>query len=220
MKGKKPSTVKPVPTDRWGAVGGRGIAVAAVVAIALSVLWTYDVMGPRLNGHHGTRVHRVDDWYGTTNDIINACCVHDFVRVIYEIDDFFHPALVARWRDGLMRRWHNQSWWYASNDAGTNNKAVSQADVVARRAHAHERAARGVFAYAKYELLRNDSLAVDMRRYMETPAIQAHIAKLTNITQPLSNTLADFFVTFYAKGDFLSEHNVCNPNVKSLLLLV
>lgn len=79
-----------------------------------------------------------------------------------------------------------------------------------RRAHAHERAARGEFAYAKYELLRNDSLAVEMRRYMETPAVQARIAKLTNITQPLSNTLADFFVTLFAKGDFLSAHNVRN----------
>lgn len=164
-----------------------------VVACVVSLVWLREEPAKKkeqcvaMPGHVNTTVCSVGSWR------------------VYQISSFFPEHVATRWRQQLDERRHAGTWLYASNDGGNAKVLSAPAQAATRRAGARARAKAGGFAYAKFELARDDALALEMRHYMTTPEVRARVSSVLG-APALRDELADFFVTLYTDGDFLSTH--------------
>jgi hypothetical protein len=86
-----------------------------------------------------------------------------------------------------------------------NQKVLSRRRVIERQQVALDLLARNTFAYRKWELERNNSVHLDMKRFLESDSVLERISNI--LGAKVDSKLGDFFVTLYSKDDFLSPHS-------------
>jgi hypothetical protein len=151
----------------------------------------------------------------------------DNTRIVI-VDNFFPDALVSEWKSRMEREWEAGNWFFTTNNAGVfcsfflfvcfqpflqgtfdlsnlNQKVLSRRKVPERQEVALQLLEKNMFAYRKWELERNNSVHLDMLNYLETPQVRERVGKI--LRARVAEKLGDFFVTLYAKDDFLSAHS-------------
>lgn len=130
---------------------------------------------------------------------------------VFIADDFFPESLVDEWKSRMEAEWKNGNWFFTTNNAGTfdmanlNQKVLSRRNVSERQEVALRLLELDLFAYRKWELERNNSVHLDMLRYLESSSARERAGKILGAR--IANKMGDFFVTLYAKDDFLSAHS-------------
>ncbi len=81
-------------------------------------------------------------------------------------------------------------------------------DIAARQQVANNMDKEGIFAYRKWELVREHPVFTEMDEYMRSDEALNRIEAVLGLSKgALMPRLKDMFVTNYDKGDFLSAHN-------------
>jgi|EP00942_MAST-04A_sp_MAST-4A-sp1_P005672 Rps23 Pro-64 3,4-dihydroxylase Tpa1-like proline 4-hydroxylase len=119
-----------------------------------------------------------------------------------------------------------ESWVYASNTGGGNQKIRSNENIINRHKKAVELAGKKHFAYSKFELSpKSDSskeLIKLVREFLGDKQNRFAIEKIMGLKQQKARSklvgLTDIFITLYEKGNFLSVHN--DENSGSLAVVI
>uniref|UniRef100_A0A7S3AV39 Prolyl 4-hydroxylase alpha subunit Fe(2+) 2OG dioxygenase domain-containing protein n=1 Tax=Haptolina ericina TaxID=156174 RepID=A0A7S3AV39_9EUKA len=159
-------------------------------------------------------------WSTSGWNVTKVAHPHGFVLVI---DGFLPPSLADTWHTVLSSTWYDSSacrhgtgpcdgpscaWLYTTNDNGGNRKIRSVQRIAERRAAAESLRRKGRFCYSKWELTASHELYPSVGALMSMPVMRKQIAGLLGYdTKDTMGNIADYFVTAFDEGDFLSTHN-------------
>jgi len=143
--------------------------------------------------------------------------------VVHQIEDFLPPKLAEEWHEKLAAEWRktmvkpdkDSPFLFTNNDAGSNSKMRSNDNIEQRRSEVQAVHKRGHFAYAKWELGVAHPMVKATYALMQNKAVRSLLAKVSGATL---TEIADFFVTAYHTGDFLSIHNDGNSGSQAWII--
>jgi hypothetical protein len=117
---------------------------------------------------------------------------------------FLPAALLQRWRrrcEAVPLPDPTGEWSYTTNDGYV--KVRSNEEIGARRREVEAAYERGDFAYSKWEPRRSCALYAEVHEHLRSAAT---LARLSAIVGEEIVGFGDLYLTIFAQGDFLSQH--------------